>query len=276
MTSFQVENRFQRIAEILSSIGFSKNEILIYLSLLKGGHSSALMISKKTGIHRTNIYDSLRALINKGFVYEVPNGDKKEYSALSIEKLVDFFNRKGSELKEEISKMKEFINLDSEAEGKSQISISRGVFALKSRLYDLLDEKKPIKICGYSDAFDRLLGEAFMRDYLKEISKHRLDAKIISNNPDYSTIGRYKKTGAVQIKSLPSTVGESKIMEFVCGDIFGMCVLLDSPFCLIFKNGLIANNFGGFFRSLWSVVKNSRHKFSRGRFAVQRSVLSNL
>tara|TARA_Y100000296_G_scaffold84834_1_gene119224 strand:+ start:10164 stop:10352 length:189 start_codon:yes stop_codon:yes gene_type:complete len=57
-----------KVIGVLESIGFSKNEISIYLDLIRIGKSFAGDISKRTEIHRSNTYDILEKLLEKGIV----------------------------------------------------------------------------------------------------------------------------------------------------------------------------------------------------------------
>ena len=54
--------------ELLAEFGLTRNEIRVYLTLLKMGSALAGEITEKTGIHRRNIYDSLERLQEKGLV----------------------------------------------------------------------------------------------------------------------------------------------------------------------------------------------------------------
>ena len=76
------EIMISQINDILRSIGLNKNEVKIFLDLIKKNSSSALEISKRTEIHRSNVYDSLRVLMEKGFVGELTGNKKKIFQAL--------------------------------------------------------------------------------------------------------------------------------------------------------------------------------------------------
>ena len=50
----------------LKEIGLSDSEANVYLTLLKLGEATVAEISQSSGLHRTNIYDSLEKLKEKG------------------------------------------------------------------------------------------------------------------------------------------------------------------------------------------------------------------
>mgnify|MGYP000324281897 CR=1 FL=1 len=65
--------------ELLEELGLTKLEVKIYKTLLNEGSSLAGDISKKTGIHRRNIYDALERLSHKGMVAYIKENNKKRY-----------------------------------------------------------------------------------------------------------------------------------------------------------------------------------------------------
>ena len=56
------------IKEMLKETGLTDSEARIYLALLELGPSLAGKISRKTGIHRRNVYDITERLIKKGLI----------------------------------------------------------------------------------------------------------------------------------------------------------------------------------------------------------------
>ncbi len=67
---------------ILQEMGLSGNEARIYLSLLEEGKALVSTISKSTGIHRRNVYDSLNRLIEKGLVFQLHSKRESIYQAV--------------------------------------------------------------------------------------------------------------------------------------------------------------------------------------------------
>ena len=61
--------------EQLYESGLTKNESKIYLTLLEIGPSHAGLISRKSGLHRRVVYDTLEMLTQKGLIgYILKNG----------------------------------------------------------------------------------------------------------------------------------------------------------------------------------------------------------
>ena len=67
--------------EILEEFGLTKNEVKIYLTLLKMGRALAGEITEKSGIHRRNVYDSIERLMKKGLVSFIIQNNRKYFRA---------------------------------------------------------------------------------------------------------------------------------------------------------------------------------------------------
>lgn len=82
------------LSEQLKSLDLTKSEIAVYLQLLESGVSTPPQIAKITGIARTNTYNILGSLIQKGLVEEGVDGKRKAYFARDPQALLDSLDRK--------------------------------------------------------------------------------------------------------------------------------------------------------------------------------------
>lgn len=72
------------IIEKLLLFGLGRQEALIYVSLLKNGELTGYEVAKLTGISRSNVYNTLASLVERGAAY-VCEGSANKYVAVSIE-----------------------------------------------------------------------------------------------------------------------------------------------------------------------------------------------
>ena len=72
---------------LLSQLGLSEKESIIYLSLLSSGQETISGIAKNTNLHRPIIYKTLPILQNKGLVTTTIKGERKYFVAEPPEKL---------------------------------------------------------------------------------------------------------------------------------------------------------------------------------------------
>jgi len=74
----------------LISFGLTRQEALIYTTLLTHGEMTGYEVSKETGISRSNAYASLSTLVDKGAAYLI-EGDSTKYIAVHIENFTKNF-----------------------------------------------------------------------------------------------------------------------------------------------------------------------------------------
>ena len=57
------------VLKAFESVGIPRTQTVVYLDLLKNKESSATEISKRTKMHRANVYDTLTKLKERNLVY---------------------------------------------------------------------------------------------------------------------------------------------------------------------------------------------------------------
>lgn len=80
--------------EILTKIGLTEQEALVYLSLLKSGLSPASKIAKDADIKRTTIYPTLKSIIKKGGATLHFKGSQRFYLAKNPQRLAEVFKHR--------------------------------------------------------------------------------------------------------------------------------------------------------------------------------------
>ena len=78
----------------LEEAGLSKNEAKVYLTLLSMGSSTAGIIAEKSRVYRTNVYEALNRLIEKGLVSYIFKGHQKLFQAEDPNKILNILKEK--------------------------------------------------------------------------------------------------------------------------------------------------------------------------------------
>ena len=101
----------------LMDFGFTKNDALVYINLLRNGRASGYKIAKEISLSRSSVYSSIDNLYKNGYIF-MSDGDIKEYEAKSPDLILNQIEKKTVDniqiLKKELSQMmlqedKEFI-----------------------------------------------------------------------------------------------------------------------------------------------------------------------
>ena len=85
----------------LQEADLTGNEAKIYLALLELGSALAGEITKKSGINRTNVYDALDRLIEKGIVSYVITANRKYFEATNPERIISYLEEKENAIKDD-------------------------------------------------------------------------------------------------------------------------------------------------------------------------------
>jgi len=93
----------------LERIGLTRNESIIYTSMLKIGTSTTGKILKVSGINSGKIYEILEGLKNKGLVSETVKDNVKYFTAAPPKQLLYYIEQKKSALIEEENFVKKII-----------------------------------------------------------------------------------------------------------------------------------------------------------------------
>ncbi|MEL7563550.1 MAG: helix-turn-helix domain-containing protein [Dehalobacterium sp.] len=91
------------LIEMLIQYNMTRQEAVIYLTLLANGDLNGYEVAKLTGISRSNTYTSLAALVEKGGAFVI-EGPTTRYTPVFIEEFCDNKIKKLQELKQDLIK----------------------------------------------------------------------------------------------------------------------------------------------------------------------------
>jgi sugar-specific transcriptional regulator TrmB len=142
---------------ILEEAGLAGNEAKVYLALLDLGSALAGEITKKSGVNRTNVYDALDKLIEKGLVSYVIEANRKYFEVGSPNRIIKYLD----EREQEIKRKRDLVNSvlpDLETRRKlskepQEATIYKGRKGLKSIAEDVLKTKKELLVFGAEGKF---------------------------------------------------------------------------------------------------------------------------
>jgi len=125
----------------LTKLGMSEAEAIIYHAVLKLKTCTVKQISKESGFHRTNIYDVLEQLKEKGLVTYFQEGKVMKYSSTDPANFYELINEKKELLDTFFPELKKLYQNSSE---EIKVEIFKGVEGMKSAWRDMIREKKPL------------------------------------------------------------------------------------------------------------------------------------
>lgn len=230
--------------EILIESGLTDSEAKVYLALLEEGPTLAGTISRRTGIHRRNIYDITERLIKKGFVGYILENNRRLFEAVNPEKILDTIKVKEQEFKENLPQLKELYKKTKE---KQETNFYKGVEGLKTIFQDQLEESKEVLILGASEAAFQTL-PFYFKWYDKTRIQKRIKAKIITSEK------LKRKIPFSETKILPQ--GYSNPMAInIYKDKVAIILWKKEPMAILIKNLEIAESYRKYFELIWRIAK---------------------
>jgi len=243
-------------SHILTKLNLSKNEALIYETLLLHGKSSVSSISKKSNIHRRNVYDTLNHLLSKGLVSEIVDSKENVYVPVDPKKLSEVLKEKELELDAIMPHLQELYASKPILES---VFIYKGIEGWKNYLRDVLKEGEDLYTIGGKGAWGDERIETFLKFFLKEAGKKNIKFHTLYDGMESDIPLSVLKTSEGNHKFLPKEYSNNSAIE-VFGDrvvIFSNIInrKIDNNATLtVIKNKNVADAFRTWFKMIWNLI----------------------
>jgi len=153
---------------LFEHLGLSLNEAKIYDALITYGGSGVSTIAIRSKVHRSNAYDTLHRLIEKGLVYEVFGQRETVYEAVDPGKLMEFVKEKERMLETALPGLLKTYRAH---QAPQRAYIYKGIEGMKNFLREALKTGEDMYEFGAKGGwFDPRL-DTFIQWFLKEAKK---------------------------------------------------------------------------------------------------------
>ncbi len=229
----------------LEKMGLTRNESIIYISLLKLGITGAQNLIKESELHRSRVYDSLESLQTKGLVSYVVKDYKKYFQAVKPEKLLDYIEEKKEAVKQIIPNLKKMEGMKRE---EISASVYKGKEGLKTIHSEMLREGKDIYVLGA-----KALIYSELQYFLPNFEKERLKKKmrwicLWDTKRAKSQVGKNK---LVEGKVLPKGYDSNGVVN-IFGDKVAIVLWKEKyPTGFMIENKDIADSFKKWFKLIY-------------------------
>lgn len=239
--------------DILKRIGLSKNESLIYLTLLKMGPSQVSKIAKNSEIYRPYVYDTLERLSEKGLVNFIIIDGKRHFSATSPDKLLELENEKIDELRKAIPELN---SLSSIPKNTSRIEVYSGKRVIKILQKDVLNfffynKNEVSRAIGVDERLFMTVDPVAMEQFFFQMKKNNFKEKVLVREGDNFLPG-HEATSEYRFLS-------REFFEPNCTLIYGnkiSMIIFDEPLHgIIIESKSLAQTYKKQFDLLWKQAK---------------------
>jgi len=240
----------RNIAYELEYLGFTSNEVKVYLTLLGIGRSQAGRIAKECRLERTSTYNALQRLIKDGIVSYVIESNKKVFSAGSPDKIVDLFKEKQERAELIIPYLK---NIKKSEKEKETILKFKGYNGVKTVLNDILRSTKKDEeylIIGLEGQLSQRL-PTFAEIYVARKDEKKLKARALVRK----TREGKKMSKFTQVKYVPQEV-ISPMNINIYGNKVALLIWSEIPEAVIIDSPDAASAFKSYFEFMWKHADN--------------------
>ncbi len=235
--------------KVLEELGLNKNEARVYLALNELGTSTVHNIANKSGVHRTNVYDSLKKLISRGLVSFIVKQNVKYYETTPSDNLVNMLKIKETELLRILPQLQ---LREKMAQHEGQTFILKGIQAFLSAMNGLLESGETVKVYGAPPPES-------MRPHVGLFHENRIKKKIpIKVIYDFNDKSRIKFARTLTLTEVRHCKNQfnSPVTNLVCGDLVLLALWTKSPYIIQINNKEIAEAYKNYFDMLWNISEN--------------------
>jgi sugar-specific transcriptional regulator TrmB len=230
---------------VLEKIGFSPNEIKVYLTLNKNGSTKAGKIAKLAHIDRSSAYNSLKSLQEKGMVSYVMIGQIKFFQATGPRRILDYLKEQEDDVQEILPQLQE-MHKSKKQEG--QVRLFKGYKGVQSVFLDIIRTGEDNYVFGSEGQFSKRM-EDFAHKFKLLKKKAKIHTKVLMRK---ST--RELDTKLSNHKYIPN-VSESPAVTNIYGDKIAIIIWTDEPEAIVIENASAAKAYKSYFDFMWKHSK---------------------
>ncbi|MBS3123710.1 hypothetical protein J4437_03665 [Candidatus Woesearchaeota archaeon] len=230
----------------LEKLGFSPNEIKVYLTLNDHGSTKAGKISKLAKIDRSSCYNSLKLLLEKGLVSYVLVGKVKWFQATGPKRLLEYVKEQEEEVQSILPELQARHKI---AKIEGQVRLFKGIKGVKSIFLDIIRTGKENVVFGSEGQFTERMPE-FALQFERMKKETRIKTKLLFRK------GRKELDSKTSEYRFLENVQESPAVTNIYGDKIAIIVWTDEPEGIIIENAAAAKAYRSYFEVMWKVAKS--------------------
>ena len=236
--------------EVLMEAGLSKNEAKIYAKLSEIGMTTAYRLSKEANVYKTNTYDVLKKIEEKGLVSKQTVDGKIVYEASDPSFLLDLLNSKRDKIDSIIPRIR---LLQKSTKAEASLNTYKGADAVINVLYQFLEYNDPILVYGAPKTAYELLKHRLGKFHETRLSK-KIKMYHIYNFEAMERIRQIAKMPYTPVRHLPELY-DTQVSTFICGDLI-VFTIWNPPIKIIqIKDKEMAEAYKKYFQILWGKAK---------------------
>lgn len=234
-----------KIRQVLENLGFSPNEIKVYLTLNDRGSCKAGKVAKLAGIDRSSCYNSLQSLISKGLSSYVLIGKVKWFQATGPKKLMDYVKDQQKDVEEILPEL-HARHKASKIEG--QVRLFKGLKGMRTIFQDIIRTGKDNLVFGSESQLEERM-PAYKDQFVRQLKENNISVREIVREDRGKDTSNPKRT-----RYVPKSV-ESPVVTNIYGEKIALLIWTDEPEGIIIENAAAAKAYRSYFEFMWQNAK---------------------
>ncbi len=234
-----------QIHTVLENMGFSPNEIKIYLALNDHGSSKAGKVAKIAKIDRSSCYNSLKGLIEKGLVSYVSIGKVKWFQATGPNKLLQFLKEQEEDVK---SILPELDARHKASKITGQVRMFKGLKGVRTILQDIVRTNEDNLVFGNESQLEERM-PAYQGQFVRQLKENKIKVRSIVREDRSDPTSDPQKT-----RFVPRSV-VSPVVTNIYGNKIALIIWTDEPEGIIIENEAAAKAYRSYFEFMWKHAK---------------------
>lgn len=234
----------EKIEKALHDAGLTRNELKVYLALLRIGDCKAGKISKEAETNRSYTYDALKKLLEKGLISYAIIGKQKYFRPVNPNMLLALLKQRTENIEDILPHLR---GLYKQKEEISNIRLYRGIKGVQTVLMNIIDEGKPNDVFGSEWTIAERM-PAFSKHFIKGLERKKIRIRhIVRHGVEVA------KTKTAEIRFAPEAT-KSPVVTNIYGDKIAIIIWSKVPEAVIIHNKEAANSYRNYFEVLWNAA----------------------
>ena len=239
----------------LESLGLSRNEASVYLTLMKLKSATAGAITKRSGVHRRNVYDALERLEKRGLVCHDIRDRYKHFSPTNPHNLLQCIEDEKLKIIHKELVAKEIAGALENAycshhELRTNVTIRKGVKGIRTVLEDILATGKENRVLGAHKPPEVI--SSYISNFHKRRVKAGIQTRLMFSN-DYLRSRKIANLPHTEVRRMPKQQNRTTSIN-IYGDKVAILSWSD-PVSILIEDRKIAEFYRYLFDALWDTLK---------------------
>ena len=239
------------LKEPLLRYGLEKNEIEVYLFLLKNKDMPAYAVSKNTSIPRTTVYKILEGLEKKGLISAWLKNGTKHFSAENPNAILRDIQQKEAEITSILPDLSSLFSLSSIHPSAKLYSGKEGCMQAFEAILDIIKFQRLKRIYAYSDSEVTDLFPKFYKEWRSRKNKTDAFTQLIVPAGTSTSSENYKSDSFRETRTLPNGYPFSGSIN-ICGTYTVFFSFKEKePYAVVVDSKIITDMLAQFFVYTW-------------------------